>query len=93
MPRADFAEYDAASPALRNACTENTHEKILNTLQVWASGNAITKVYWLNGMAGTGKTTIAYSFSEILEQKRCLGGTFFASHLDRKSTRLNSSHI
>ena len=32
-------------------------------------------------MAGTGKTTIAYSFSEILERKGSLGGTFFASHL------------
>ena len=32
-------------------------------------------------MAGTGKTTIAYSFSEILERQECLGGTFFASHL------------
>ena len=81
MPRAEFAEYDAASPAPRNACTENTRKEILNTLQVWASDNATTKVYWLNGMAGTGKTTIAYSFSEILERKECLGGTFFASHL------------
>ena len=40
-----------------------------------------TKVYWLNGMAGTGKTTIAYSFSEMLEKKGSLGGTFFTSHL------------
>ena len=40
-----------------------------------------TKVYWLNGMAGTGKTTIAYSFSEILRDKDSLGGTFFSSHL------------
>ena len=32
-------------------------------------------------MAGTGKTTIAYSFSEILEKKGSLGGTFFVSHL------------
>ena len=81
MPRAQFAEYDAASPALRNACTVNTRKEILNTLQVWASDNVTTKVYWLNGMAGTGKTTIAYSFSEILEQMEFLGGTFFASHL------------
>ena len=81
MPRANFVEYDAASPAPRNPCTENTRKEILNSLQVWANDNATTKVYWLNGMAGTGKTTIAYSFSEILERKESLGGTFFASHL------------
>ena len=67
MPRAEFAEYNAASPAPRNQCTENTRKEILNALQVWASDNATTKVYWLNGMAGTRETTIAYSFSAILE--------------------------
>ncbi|KAF8800342.1 hypothetical protein BYT27DRAFT_7148666, partial [Phlegmacium glaucopus] len=48
---------------------------------MWASDNTTTKVYWLNGMAGTGKTTIAYSFSEILDEEESLGGTFFSSHL------------
>ena len=32
-------------------------------------------------MAGTGKTTIAYSFSEILREKDSLCDTFFSSHL------------
>ena len=81
MPRAEFAEYDAASPAPRNGCTEDTRKAILDTLRMWASDNTATKVYWLNGMAGTGKTTIAYSFSEILNDNESLGGTFFASHL------------
>jgi hypothetical protein len=81
LPRAQFAEYDASSPAPRNACTENTRTAILDILRVWASDNMTKKVYWLNGMAGTGKTTIAYSFSEILNEKESLGGTFFASHL------------
>ena len=81
MPRAEFAEYDAASPAPRNACTKNTREAILDTLRVWASDDTATKVYWLNGMAGTGKTTIAYSFSEILDENGSLAGTFFSSHL------------
>ena len=40
------------------------------------------KIYWLNGMAGTGKTTIAYSFSEILKRLGILGGTFFCSRND-----------
>ena len=81
LPRAQFAEYDAASPAPRNACTENTRKAILNTLRDWANDNTTTNVYWLNGMAGTGKTTIAYSFSEMLDEENSLGGTFFSSHL------------
>ena len=81
MPRAQFVEYDAASPAPRNTCTMNTRKAVLDKLQVWANDETTTKVYWLNGMAGTGKTTIAYSFSEILDEHDSLGGTFFCSHL------------
>ena len=81
MPRAQFVEFDAASPAPRNACTKNTRKALLDKLEVWANNETTTKVYWLNGMAGTGKTTIAYSFSEILREKDSLGGTFFCSHL------------
>ena len=81
LPRAQLVEYDAASPAPRNACTENTRKALLDKLQLWANDETATKVYWLNGMAGTGKTTIAYSFSEILQKVGSLGGTFFSTHL------------
>jgi hypothetical protein len=81
LPRAQFVEYDAASPVPRNACTKDMRKALLDKLQVWADDQTTTKVYWLNGMAGTGKTTIAYSFSEILREKDSLGGTFFSSHL------------
>ena len=84
-PCAQFVEYDARPPhkatSLRNGCTENTRMVILGTLKMWANNKMATKVYWLNGMAGTGKTTIAYSFSEMLDKQESLGGTFFASHL------------
>ena len=84
-PCAQFVEYDARSPhkatSPRNGCTKNTRTAILRTLQEWANDKKTTKVYWLNGMAGTGKTTIAYSFSEMLDKQESLGGTFFASHL------------
>jgi hypothetical protein len=36
-------------------------------------------MYWMNGMAGTGKTTIAYSFCEQLQEKGLLGANFFCS--------------
>ena len=88
MPRAQFVEYDAASPAPRNACTKNTRKALLDKLEVWANDEPTTKVYWLNGMAGTGKTTIAYSFSKILHEKNSLGGTFFSSHL-----RVDTSNV
>ena len=72
LPRALFAQYDADSSSPRNRCTKNTRKPILDNLRVWASDNTAQKVYCLNGMAGTGKTTIAYSFSQILDEAKSL---------------------
>jgi hypothetical protein len=58
---------------------------ILARLMSWAADVTSTKIYWLTGMAGTGKTTIAYSFSEILDKNQMLGATFFCSRLDGDS--------
>ncbi|KAE9386283.1 hypothetical protein BT96DRAFT_981789 [Gymnopus androsaceus JB14] len=35
--------------------------------------------YWMSGMAGTGKSTIAMSICKALEEKQLLAGTFFCS--------------
>jgi hypothetical protein len=61
---------------------EKTREAILAGLMTWATDVTNTKIYWLNGMAGTGKTTIAYSFAEILDNIQMLGATFFSSRLE-----------
>jgi hypothetical protein len=39
-------------------------------------------VYWLKGLAGTGKTTIARSVAELAEEQGSLGATFFFSRTD-----------
>ncbi len=45
----------------------------------WARDRQKPRLYWMNGMAGTGKTTIAYSFCEQLQEKGLLGANFFCS--------------
>jgi len=45
----------------------------------WARDPHKPRLYWMNGMAGTGKTTIAYSFCEQLQEKGLLGANFFCS--------------
>ncbi|KAG9086693.1 hypothetical protein FS749_003446 [Ceratobasidium sp. UAMH 11750] len=61
----------------RRACTPNTRQQILTELKIWANDANSAKIFWLNGMAGTGKTTIAYSFCSELERSRQLGASFF----------------
>jgi hypothetical protein len=75
------ASYDASTPALRRACTEMTRTAILETIGIWAIDLTMPKIYWLNGMAGTGKTTITYSLSIFLKSRNILGATFFCSRL------------
>ena len=39
-------------------------------------------IYWMNGLAGTGKTTIAYTVAEKCKREGSLGATFFCSRDD-----------
>jgi hypothetical protein len=46
-------------------------------------------VFWLNGLAGTGKSTIAQSFSEAVAANGSLGASFFCSrdYFDRRELK------
>ncbi|CUA75686.1 Vegetative incompatibility protein HET-E-1 [Podospora anserina] [Rhizoctonia solani] len=65
----------------RRRCTAKTREAIQQALQDWSTNPNGEKIYWMNGMAGTGKTTIAYSFCEWLEDTNRLGASFFCSRI------------
>ena len=56
-----------------------TRVKILADLEAWTSNDLSSKVYWLVGMAGTGKSTISQTLCEILDGKNMLGASFFCS--------------
>ncbi|KAF8746787.1 WD40 repeat-like protein, partial [Rhizoctonia solani] len=73
----------------RHGCTPQTREKVHQTLQEWATDPASEKIYWMSGMAGTGKTTIAYSFCEWLERTNRLGASFFCSRISSTCRSLN----
>ncbi|CAE6431158.1 unnamed protein product, partial [Rhizoctonia solani] len=73
----------------RGGCTPETRQRVQQTLQEWAVDPTSSKIYWMNGMAGTGKTTIAYSFCEWLEQTNRLGASFFCSRISATCRSLN----
>ena len=45
----------------------------------WAKNPQDQNVFWLNGLAGTGKSTLAQSFSEMVAKDELLGASFFCS--------------
>ena len=55
----------------------------------WAEDPQERHVFWLNGLAGTGKSTIAQTFSEMAAKTGILGASFFCSrdYLDRQELK------
>ncbi|KAF8972051.1 hypothetical protein BDZ97DRAFT_1913295 [Flammula alnicola] len=67
-------------------CMPGTRVNILADLDAWASGDDSHKVYWMVGMAGTGKSTISHTLCEILDRKNMLGASFFGSRASEKTS-------
>ncbi|KAH7174198.1 quinon protein alcohol dehydrogenase-like superfamily [Fusarium flagelliforme] len=76
-------------------CLPGTQRNALNTIQTWAESPDGEPIFWLAGMAGTGKSTIAitvanclhdkhqfFSREQVLDDRTVLGATFFLSHED-----------
>ena len=58
---------------------KGTRVAILQDLEAWAMDTDAPHIFWLSGMAGTGKSSIARSFAHILKEGGRLGGSFFCS--------------
>ncbi|THU79191.1 WD40 repeat-like protein [Dendrothele bispora CBS 962.96] len=71
-------------------CMEGTRIKVLADLEGWALSDSSKKVYWVVGMAGTGKSTILHTLCHNLDDKHLLGGSFFCSRAsnDASNARL-----
>ena len=79
--RAEFRHGD------RNGCLKGTRGAILDKIELWTQDFSQPTVYWLNGLAGTGKTTIAQTVAERMFADGRLGASFFCSRdfEDRKN--------
>ncbi|KZV63220.1 hypothetical protein PENSPDRAFT_758152 [Peniophora sp. CONT] len=76
LHRVDSADIDAQDS---EGCMKGTRVKILRDLDAWSHEHDAPRIYWLNGMAGTGKSAIARSFCHMLQRGNLLGGSFFCS--------------
>ncbi|KAH8085425.1 hypothetical protein BXZ70DRAFT_900107, partial [Cristinia sonorae] len=63
----------------RTHCLAQTRVEILGRLELWLVSTEDYRVFWLNGMAGTGKSTIADSLVRYARAEGCLGAAFFCS--------------
>jgi hypothetical protein len=71
------------------ACLEGTRVDLLDSIAQWMSDPTGKQLYWLTGVAGTGKTTVAQSVAGMAKKLDMLGATFLFSHAseDRRDYR------
>ncbi|EMD36495.1 hypothetical protein CERSUDRAFT_115528 [Gelatoporia subvermispora B] len=69
-------------------CMEGTRVGILNDVRIWSRTPDVARIFWLDGMAGTGKSAIARSICQDLLKDRLLGASFFCSRGARDDVAL-----
>ncbi|KAF8684926.1 WD40 repeat-like protein [Rhizoctonia solani] len=85
------ATYDSSisTKINRRGCTEGTRIGVLDGLNDWLFNPKSSSIYWMNGMAGTGKTTIVSTFCERVERYKLLAASFFCTRSSAECRDVN----
>ena len=70
-------------------CMEGTRESLLKRVVSWATNESGQKdegnIYWIYGLPGIGKTSLAHSICASLHEQKQLAGAFFCRRDDHES--------
>lgn len=89
LPRAKYAGFDSERPDKPSTCFEGTRIAILKLITDWITDfdPKAPRFFWLNGIAGIGKTTVACTVTGLMKNLGLLGGQFFFSRKGEKELR------
>jgi WD40 repeat protein len=87
LPRAKGVGYQSGN---RENCLRGTRRAELERVEEWEADYTAKVIYWLSGVAGSGKTTIARTFAERSAASGRLGASFFCS---RNAERSRNIHL
>jgi len=79
LPHADNAAFNSFERQHEDLCLQNTRVEILDMIKTWAGGQDDRNIFWLSGLAGTGKSTIARTIARLFYDHKSLGASFFFS--------------
>ena len=72
-------------------CMEGTRGTLLNQLLAWAANESDTSnIYWIHGLPGIGKTSLAHSICEKLHNTQRLAGAFFCQRDDANMSEIRN---
>ncbi|KAF5330175.1 hypothetical protein D9611_010598 [Ephemerocybe angulata] len=77
LGNADGGEY--TNPERGSECTPGTRLWLLCMLMAWAEDPRSPHLFWLNGLAGTGKSAVAKTLCSKLNERGLLGATHFCT--------------
>lgn len=77
LPFARGAEYNSYPDQHEDECLQGTRTELLQQIKEWAFSPNTKCLFWLNGMAGTGKSTISRTVAKSLKETKHLGASFF----------------
>ncbi len=77
LPIAKGASFDSLEEEHNARCLPHTRTELLNQVAEWAENKDSKPIFWLNGMAGTGKSTIARTVAQSFADQQRLGASFF----------------
>ncbi|EPS38544.1 hypothetical protein H072_7653 [Dactylellina haptotyla CBS 200.50] len=77
LPIVKDAIFGSAVDQYEPECLEGTRVDVLVNILRWVDDPDGQCIYWLNGKAGTGKSTIARTICKTLERNNLLGASFF----------------
>ncbi|KAI9856456.1 MAG: hypothetical protein M1813_009112 [Trichoglossum hirsutum] len=77
LPIAEGASFDSHMEEHNARCLSNTRTELLYHIREWAKDKNGKPIFWLNGMAGTGKSTVARTVAQSFADQGQLGASFF----------------
>jgi hypothetical protein len=79
LPSAATAPFNSRDKSHDPLCLPKTRTDVLQQIMAWADTSDERCIFWLNGMAGTGKSTIARTIARTYYEQGRLGASFFFS--------------
>jgi hypothetical protein len=77
LPYADNAAFNSPIRERDKGCLHGTRLQLLDEIDAWSRDPDGKLIYWLSGMAGTGKSAVAQSVARKLADRKELGASFF----------------
>jgi AAA ATPase domain len=85
MPYAMGARFDPDK-----GCLPGTRENIIEEIVQWVNslnGDDIPRMFFLSGVAGSGKSAIAHAVAKLFDQQKRLGSSYCFDHADQVNRR------